>query len=240
MRRAWDGLPTSAPDTGSQLRTVLLNGTRWAVERFLAGIPSTVDPASRARARVGQTDDFVACLAQAAAHDATLPSRLACLATVSAAGRRGALVFGLDQLEREGHHSPGMHFLQAEAACLAGHWDAAFSRGLQDLDLTKDDEVTAFRLRQLARIARSCGQPERALPWLARWLDRFPDSPDSGAVWLDRCLNASQAGGHHLTEAGVALDRASDLLGASAVVDKVRRLTAAQAAVLALQPAVGH
>ncbi len=108
---------------------------------------------------------------------------------------------------------------------MAGDLDLAFDRAGRLLDLTSDDSATVFRLRQVARIARAAGAPERALPSLAEWLDRFPDSPDSGQLWLDRCLNASSSGnGVHASEAVTALGQARVLLGDSPLLERVERL----------------
>lgn len=94
------------------------------------------------------------------------------------------------------------------------------------LDAEPAGEYEADRVRQLARHARRLGAPERALPWLADWLDRFPDAPESGAVWLDRCLSAEGAGGGHEAESDAALARARALLVDSPVIAKVANVVA--------------
>jgi hypothetical protein len=92
--------------------------------------------------------------------------------------------------------------------------------------------VSAFRLRQLARIARAMDEPGRALSRLTEWLERFPDSPESGPLWIDRCVNAVRTGEpHRLPEAATALGHARALLGDSPVLDKVDGLLASAAAV---------
>jgi hypothetical protein len=122
--------------------------------------------------------------------------------------------------------------LRAEAARQAGNLTAAFHWASDGLDLRRDDGTTAFRLRQLARIARAADAPERAEPWLVEWLQRFPDSPDSGGVWVDLCINAVAAGGpERVPEARRALDRARALLGDVPALDAVERLVVAAHAV---------
>jgi hypothetical protein len=208
---------------------VLLNGTRWPVERFLAGLrdEAEAEPAPRDPVR----GDLSSHLVAAGAAPGAVTTRLACLVEVRAAGDRAGLERGLERLEAEGQGGAGIDVLRAEAACLAGDLEAAFERARSGLDLAADHEVTVFRLRQVARIARAGGWPERALPDLREWLTRFPDAPDSGAVWLDRCVNAAEAGPDHEDDAAAALERARALLGESPVLEKMAgRLAARRAA----------
>jgi hypothetical protein len=65
----------------------------------------------------------------------------------------------------------------------------------------------------LARVGRRLGRPEKPLPQLKRWLDAFPDGPDSGLIWLNLCANAAAAGEACRETALAAFNRASDLLG---------------------------
>jgi glycosyltransferase involved in cell wall biosynthesis len=212
-RRAWDGA-ASEPSSAERLRAQLLNATRWPIERFMA-TPLPSDESERA----------------ALSNTTQLPARLAGLAELAANADRSELEGGLAVLEAEGQGGAGLQVLRAEAAGLAGRWEEAFDHAARGIDLFADHEVTAFRLRQLARVARAGGWPERALPSIASWLEHFPDSPDSGTVWLDRCVNATEAGAAHAGDANVALARARALLGDLPVLDKIgRRLSAFRAA----------
>ena len=48
-----------------------------------------------------------------------------------------------------------------------------------------------------------------ALPWLREWLERFPDSPDSAMVHLDRSANAIALGPDLFEEARRAFEAAA-------------------------------
>jgi glycosyltransferase involved in cell wall biosynthesis len=244
--RSWEAsAPPESPQptTGDRLRGVLLNGARWPLEHFMSGRRETWPgsaalqdhAAASCPSGLGQAD-FDDRLAAAALAPGLASSRLACLATVRGARRAEVLDRGLRQLERESPHVQGIDVLRGEAAALAGDLEAAFAHAGRGLDLASDDEVTAFRLRQLARFARAGAWAERALPPLSEWLDRFPDSPDSGAVWLDRCASGAMARPPLLRDATTALEHARLLLGDLPLVDDLARRLAAEEAALALGP----
>jgi hypothetical protein len=231
----------------------LLAATREPVERFLAGLPdssgeaaaragaprataspaSAVDGASTA-ARSGSLTERVGAAARAGG---VLTARLACLLDVAAAGRTDVLAAGLDRLEREGVRGRGVDYLRVEAARLSGDLERAYRLCVLALQRARPGEAEAYRVRQLAKVTRAMGRPELALPWLGDWLERFPDSPDSGAVWLERCVNASRAGVGSLGEAEEALGRARRLLGEPPVVRKAAADLAARVAAVALDAA---
>ena len=128
---------------------------------------------------------------------------------------------------------PGLTFLRAEAAMLAGDHQTAFDVCRINLDLTADSDMTANALRQLARIARKWRRPSMALPLLAQWLDEFPDAAESGPVWLDRSVNGLQSSNPDLDDARFAMERAHALLGNHPVVEKASRLLAVRMASVA-------
>ena len=215
MRRSWEDV--NQPGTVG-LRGVLLQGTRGPIERFLAGRAQMPPPTQRIATAAGDFGEQVAAATQCG----TSSTRVACLVYLWHAGRHDDFLSGLQSLE--GNQTPAILALRAEAACLVADWDRAFEHACDGLDLHSDDGVTAFRLAQVARIAREAGSPERALTLLSEWLTRFPDSPDSGPIWLDTCIDALGAGGGHLLDARVALANARALLGNSPVVDRAEHL----------------
>jgi glycosyltransferase involved in cell wall biosynthesis len=217
MRRSWEQEDGNQPGPVG-LRGVLLQGTSAPIERFLAGRAQMPPPTPRIATAAGDFVEQVAVATQCG----TSSTRVACLVYLWQAGRLDEFLSGLQSLE--GHQTPAVLVLRAEAACLAGDSDKAFERACHGLDLHRDDGVTAFRLRQVSRIAREAGGPARALPLLSEWLGRFPDSPDSGPVWLDMCVNALRVGGGHHLDARVALAHARALLGDSPVVDRIEHL----------------
>jgi hypothetical protein len=224
VRRAWEG--STDVSAGSHLRAILLRGTREPIESFLAGQPQPIPPSPAAPV----DGEFLEQVAEATVQPAAPSTRVACLVHLWQAGRLEDLRRGLERLQD--HETPTVRALRAEVARLAGNLAAAFQSASDGLDLRRDDGTTAFRLRQLARIARAADAPERAEPWLAEWLQRFPDSPDSGAVWLDLCINAAAAGGpERLPQARRALDRARALLGDVPALDAVERMVVAAHAV---------
>jgi hypothetical protein len=217
LRRSWAGR-ANRPQ-GPHLRSMLSQGTRAPVENFLSGCGAPPPSPSQTSVAPGA---FIDQVAAAAASPGAPSTRVACLVSVWQAGRLADLRNGLDSLETQ--QTPAALVLGAEESCLAGDLAEGYERACHGLDLTSDDEVTAFRLRQVARIARAAGVPERALPWLNAWLERFPDSPESGPVWLDTCVNAIRAGGEHLQVAEAAFDHARALLCDAAILDSVEGL----------------
>jgi len=227
VRASWEGATSAVVSTGDRLRGLILASTRRPIERFLAGQGTTIPASARTESGPRETD-FIERLAASAATPGLVSGRLACLGEVRSAGRLDLLTRGVRQLEREGVCNLGLAFLRAEAHCLAGEYEAGFLVCRSTLDLGADGDITANALRQLARIARAWRQPSRALPMLTAWLDRFPDAPEAGAVWLDRSVNALQAADAtaNLDDARLSLERARALLGDLPIVEKVDVLLA--------------
>ena len=213
----------SEPSSGDRLRALLLIGTRAALERFLGGLDYTtlISGEGTALERREHGREFIDRIASAATSRATRNSRLSCLAELCAAGQTEQLWNGLIVMQREGSHSSGFDYLVVEAERQRGNFAGAFQLCIAQDDPRLWGEFAAHRLRQLAHICREWGQPGLALPRLRQWLVQFPDSPDSGPVWLDRCINASRAGNTFLDEARTAFDHARSLIGNSPVLDQV-------------------
>lgn len=235
VRASWEGATSTVLSTGDRLRGLIMVSTRRPIERFLAGgtpapiVGNGLKAVPYVLEAVPSSRDFNELLAAGAAAPGPLGARLACLGEVRSAGRLDLLTRGVQQLEREGVRSAGLAFLRAEARCLAGEFEAAFDVCHENLDLQADSDITANALRQLARIARAWQRPLRALPMLVEWLDRFPDAPDAGPVWLDRSVNALKAADAtpaDLDDARVAIERARALLGDLPVVEKADTLLA--------------
>jgi aminoglycoside phosphotransferase (APT) family kinase protein len=121
----------------------------------------------------------------------------------------------VDAMRDEGLRSWGLEYLEIEALRLEGKYETAFQMSITREDPLYWGELSADRLRQLAAVCREWQRPEIALSWLHQWLERFPDSPDSGFVYLDLCANAVATGGTFITEARRGLECAHQLLGES-------------------------
>lgn len=215
LRAHWERGPAVVPPTTiDRLRNVLLTATRAPLQRFLSGREARVPrpPASATKPKPIPGADYTTIMTAATATAGILPtSRVACLMEAREHGRADLVREGLGRLEADGVTGAGMDFLRADA--LAGDAKFADAFALCLSGARNAPETEAVRLRQLAQIGRRWGRPERALPWLAEWLGRFPDSPDSGLVWLEYGVNAARAGPGWLDAAGVALSRAQMLLG---------------------------
>lgn len=215
-RAAWVGRAYRPDAVADRFRLLLLTATRAPVEEFLGRGCRPVAEAP------------------------VLPnSRLACLAEAAIAGQPDVVRHGLAELERDKVGGVGVMFLRIEVMNATGDTAGAMRLAIDELATKPPGESEAFRVRQIAQMTRALGAPERALPWIREWLLRFPDSPDSGAVWLDRCVNAGQAGPGYRSESSWALARARVLLGDLPVVRTVSRSIAAGIASSAAQVRAG-
>lgn len=222
LRHAWAPPDRGAPARGTQLRSCLFLGSRSAIEHALAGLPTTAwteptgapAPVGRADARTATEpamDDFAARVAAAAVGPGTRSARVNCLNLLATMGQRPALRAGVDRLRAEGLASPGLDFLDAECCLMEGEPERALELGLRvDAPELWSDQAS-HRLVQLGRAAVAAGRPERVLPKLRAWTERFPDAPGAGVVWLHRCLAALQDGARD--EATTAFRRMRALLG---------------------------
>lgn len=210
---------------GERLRTLLLVSTQKPLERFLGGLEcsSWVAPTGPTEHMPCAEGEFIDRLISASGFRATQTSRQVCLVTALDTGQTERLRAGLALLKQGRRKPTGLGYLGVEAERQSGNFSRAFEHCTAEKDPNLWGEFAAHRLRQLARICREWGRPELALPWLRQWLEQFPDSPDSGMVWLDRCVNASRAGDESLPEASEAFEHARNQLGDLPVLDKVER-----------------
>ena len=208
---------------GLKIREYLLASTDKAVRHFLAGLD--VSPENTASGmevgRASYRGDVVERVAKAVESRSTPLSKEMCLLMCAEAGRSDLLERGLEYLRRNGGTSRGMEYLHTELALFQRDFQKAwddFTCHHGPSDLT---EYEVPRLRQLVRICRLWKRPQRALPWLADWLSRFPDSPSSGQMWLSHAVLAIESGKDDLDEATISLKHAKALLGPVPAVRKV-------------------
>ncbi|HET7463666.1 MAG TPA: glycosyltransferase [Longimicrobium sp.] len=235
---ALPGAPAYPPAPGHRLHAVANAAVRPALECFLAALPLPPAPSAPPRppppeaapdeegggfGPVLSADELAERLAAAGA-PGRVAGRLASLTDLMQHGETARFARGLRALERQGVGGASVEALRAEAALHAGDAAAAWAIAAGALRAAPPEEPDALRLRQVARIARRLGQPERALPPLADWLGRYPDAQESGPVWLELGVNACHAG--RWDEAEGALERARALLGPLSAIEKAERMLA--------------
>jgi hypothetical protein len=211
---------------GDHLRSLLFHGIRAPLERFMAGLDSAELAAATGQERGLQTSkaDFLSRVSAAATSRATRSSRVACADFLRRAEQTELLRVTLAAIQNDGLSSPTIDFLEIETERQAGHYRRAFQLSVGPEDPVLWGEFAAPRLRQLAGICREWQLPGLALPWLREWLDRFPDAPDSGVVWLDRCMNALQTSPELMAEVRESFVHVRSLLGESVELHKLEAL----------------
>ncbi|WP_392533435.1 glycosyltransferase [Nostoc sp. C117] len=225
IRRRLAGEVVLGESSSEWLRNILFTGTRKILECFLGGLDYSAyitTPESVSYTNSGI--DLISRILAGSGTKATLSSRLACLLPVTQTGQTELLQEGLNLIQQNSPDTPTIEYLKTEIERQKNNFAAAFQLCSKELDARLWGEWTAPYLRQLARICREWKKPELALPWLKQWLEQFPDSPDSGPVWLDYCINASGAGKNFLTEAEAAFAQAKNLLGDSPTLEKVAKI----------------
>lgn len=223
LRATWDGRNVPRPPAfADHVRLLLQTGTRGPLERFYAGAAPEPDAEFSALPDLplGSVADR---LARAATGPQPIQVRLGCLARLTQDGPVSRTRSVLRCLRSEPGWTREMEIFAAETEARAGNSVFALALAMAACEDSPPGEHGGSRLQQLARLARLAGDPVPALRWIAQWLERFPDSPESGAIWLERSLTASQAGGAHLLEASEALARAQLLLGELPVVARAAR-----------------
>jgi glycosyltransferase involved in cell wall biosynthesis len=206
-------LAAEQPPEPEDLRTLIIAGIRWPMERYFAGWTDSIIALPPCIPTTASGTDFLDSVAKAASGEATRSSLLACLHALAMRGRYAELDAGLQRLPADMFRHWSVRFLQIEALRQRGEFGKAFALCVEPQDPFYWSELAAPRLRQLARVCREWGFPGLALPWLREWLDRFPDSPDSSGVWLDRSCNALGIG--MSAEARSSLNTVRALIGSA-------------------------
>jgi hypothetical protein len=217
LRETLAGVTHQDASEADALRSLLIVGIRAPLGHFMAGmgIGEMGRPEGSLKISARHGNDFFNKVATAGMSRATLSSRLACLSLMASTGRIEQLLIGLQTMHAEGLRSWGTRHLEIEMLRYEGAYQRAFQMSIEQEEPSFWGELAAPRLRQLAAICREWRLPGMALPWLREWLDRFPDSPDSGLVWLDRSVNPVGLGPDLLGEARQAFETARVLLGTS-------------------------
>jgi glycosyltransferase involved in cell wall biosynthesis len=214
-RAALAGYPSPGLSEIDELRDLLIAGVQAPLERLLAGAKFNATSETSDSSFETGIGDFIGRVSAAAQSHATTSSRLACLNFLARVERFEALESGLETMRASHSAGPSLRYLETEALRLSGEYRRAFMMCIESEEEILWSEQAAHLLRQLAAICREWKLPGFALPWLRDWLERFPDSPESGMVWLDRAVNALALAPALLEEARQAFETARALLGES-------------------------
>jgi len=216
LRESLRGVVHTTISEADELRSLLVIGIRAPLSRQLADVSlQGMDQPVGASRVAGPANGFLPRISAGALSRATLSSRLACALVVAHLDGQQRLRQVLDAMRDEGLKSWGLEYLEIEALRLEGQYETAFRISTACKDPFYWGELAADRLRQLAAVCRDWQRPELALSWLREWLDRFPDSPESGFLYIDLCTNALAAGSTFVAEARQALECAGQLVGQS-------------------------
>jgi glycosyltransferase involved in cell wall biosynthesis len=159
----------------------------WTV-RFMAGIP-------RPSPRGPTLSSRVACLERFGRNDPDRRARL--LATFS---------------DDEQRH-PTVVLVRAMSLLDSGHAADAHRIVLESFDACFPFDEEGRRLRDLSALLCKAGHPDHAWTRLTAWLERYPDSFNSGEVWGQFGLVALSLAPPRIDDAERALERCRALLG---------------------------
>jgi len=217
-------------------RVIIMRGSLYPLACFLSGnrLPEPT-PGRRELAgpmdEIGQkpvSEGFSSRLLRAAELSGDASSRVSCLFNLFEAGQFESLEKGLDCLEEAGINGPGYRYLRVEFLLAKRYFSEAYKLCVQSMNSKELRETQATQIRQLAKVCRNWRKPEKAIPWLRDWLNEYPDSPDSGAIWLVLGFMASRLDHSYRACALKALNQAKTLLGNVPVVEKLDRIIKSQ------------
>ena len=228
LRRAWSGDTSMPVKDGARVRGAFLSGVEPMVKLFFASGSRPDARSSGTSPRRGSAPpmDVLDRLELAARDHGLMTGRAACVRELIDAGRLTAAAAALDMLEHEGLRPALAHFWRSELALASGDAPAALAHALVAASDPHLGEFDWRVVRLVARAARRAGSPVTALPVLLGWLERFPDSQESGPVWLEACVSSIGSGRAYAASAEGYWRRARALLGAMPAVEKCGALVA--------------
>lgn len=226
VREGWKGTTPGKATRMAIIEDTLALSIRRLLERFFAhpkaglAIP---DLSRRRRLAAGKVtgraaagtpgvmpgDPFAVRIAGAVLSRSTAHSKEACLLALHSLGATDLVRQCLPHLAE----SPVANYLGIELELRTGSPELALARFLRSHGRRLLGEGDASSLRQLARLARSVGEPALAVVPLTRWLGRYPDNIDSAPLWLELAVNAMGSGTSRLPLAERAVERAEATLG---------------------------
>ncbi|MCK5539282.1 MAG: glycosyltransferase family 4 protein [Deltaproteobacteria bacterium] len=212
------------PSPGAIIQGIMMSALGRPLSKFLAHQSAKVVTMSRNRddkiktqgdvqPGCGSRDDFFRRLTNVCKTRSSQRSQEISLLYCAFSDQLENFRVGLLEMLAQGYQSSGITYLSIELKLLEKQLPEAFTLALESLKHDPPTEFDFSRLRQLAKIARKMGAPEKALPKLDDWLEQFAETPNSGVVWLDLCANAAAAGQEFLPQAKRAFFKAYELLG---------------------------
>lgn len=236
IRRSWEsGKPIPASDAGYNTDLA----TSMALERKLAYFYADM-PGSAARPHTSPVgmlapEPMENRLAQAVGESPDRDTASACLLRLMEMDRPDLLEDALNTMAPDRFHRVRA-YAETWLLCQQKKPDQALDRFLSAFDPEAFQSHEWPLLRLLGRICRQGGHNHPGIASILRqWLDRWPDSPGSGLVWLDHAAILGAETGWENPRASESLDRAQVLLGETA---SIRRMKAgATAAALAQEEA---
>jgi glycosyltransferase involved in cell wall biosynthesis len=240
LRRSWMGAVAAMPTNGERVRNALVNGIEPALQRYFGNIS---EPRGNDDARSVHSVQSVPRMSRnlfdsfetAVLNPGVLETRTACLGELVAANRLSAAARALDALAVEGLPPAVEVFWRVELALARGDASRALAESLACVRSTVLVASDWPLVRQAARAARRAQAPGAAVPALLAWLTRFPDSQESGPVWLDTCVNALKSGDCSPALLETYLGHARTLLGDLPAIQKCARSIAAAQETQAMQ-----
>jgi glycosyltransferase involved in cell wall biosynthesis len=230
IRQAWEGKDSQELYPGEILQNLLTISTKTPIDYVYAGKndPKWTESSGEHDQDEPTPLDFVAKIAYAIRTPAILSSKEACLASLSRGKQTDLLAASLEFLNNHQESVRGRRYYEIELDYLRQQYVTAYERFSKAHPVDSIQEHEGYLLKQLAKICRKWKRPELALPWLRRWVKMYPDSPESGFIWLDLAVNGSAVREGDIAEAQAALQHAKELLGDVPVIAKLEYTIALQ------------
>jgi glycosyltransferase involved in cell wall biosynthesis len=155
---------------------------------------------------------FMAGIPRPSTHGPTLSSRVACLDRFGRndPDRRARLLATFSDDEQR---HPTVVLMRAMALLDSGHAADAHRIVMESFDACFPCDEEGRRLRDLSALLCKAGHPDHAWTRLTAWLERYPDSFNSGEVWGQFGLVALSLAPPRVDDAERALERCRALLG---------------------------
>ncbi len=155
---------------------------------------------------------FMAGIPRPSTHGPTLSSRVACLDRFGRndSDRRARL---LATFSHDEQRHPSVVLMHAMSMLDGGDTAAAHRIALESFDECVPCDEEGRRLKDLSALLCKAGHPDHAWTRLNAWLERYPDSFNSGEAWGQFGLIALSLAPPRVDEAERALERCRALLG---------------------------
>lgn len=215
LRASWRGHIIKEVSNEEILRTLVLLSLYTPLayiyagkdhERWTAAVGTT-------EAAAGSRGDLLQRVAGAVASSSIISSKIAYLYALSKNNTAALLAKNLELLENQGLPLRTKNYYRSEVDFQSGNYKQAYQRYVKE---SPKELMTCFDsqcLRQIARICRKWEKPETALPWLRAWLEKYPDEPDSGSVWMAYAYNLLYSGEEDNAGMDAVLGTVRELLG---------------------------